>query len=135
MVAALFWGVATPRAAVTALVAGCGAGLLWNWMGGWAVNSFYLKIHPVWVAMAANIIGMTVVSLAERGWNIITPQGGAAMLRNAALLVALALLVCLVSAGGWLYTTGLWGMTAFLLVLLVWIALIVSTERQQSSAS
>ena len=55
-------------------------------------------------------------------------------LRNAALLVALALLVCLVSAGGWLYATGLWGMTAFLLVLLVWIALIVSTERQQASA-
>ncbi len=134
MVAALFWGVATPRAAVTALVAGCGAGLVWNWMGGWAVNSFYLKIHPVWVAMAANIIGMTVVSLAERGWSVIAPQGGAAMLRNAALLVALALLVCLVSAGGWLYATGLWGMTAFLLVLLVWIALIVSTERQQASA-
>ena len=85
--------------------------------------------------MAANIIGMTVVSLAERGWSVITPQGGAAMLRNAALLVALALLVCLVSAGGWLYATGLWGMTAFLLVLLVWIALIVSTERQQTSAS
>lgn len=131
MVAALFWGVATPFAAVTALVAGCGAGLVWNWMGDWAVNSFYLTVHPVWVAMAANIFGITVASLAERGWVWVNPRGGAALLRNGSLLATGILLVVLIAAGTRLYETGLWGMTAFLAVLFAWIALILSTDRPQ----
>lgn len=133
MVAALFWSVATPRGSLTALIAGCGAGLVWNWLGGWAVGSFYLKIHPVWVAMAANIIGMTVVSLAEKGWYFISPSGGLKALRNASVGLALVLTVALVAAGPWFYQTGLWGMTAFLVVLCAWVALIFSTERQQPS--
>ncbi len=133
MVAALFWSVATPRGALTALIAGCGAGLVWNWLGGWAVSSFYLKIHPVWVAMAANIIGMTVVSLAEKGWSFISPSGALKGLRNAAVVLAIVLCIALMAAGTWFYQTGLWGMTAFLVVLCAWVSLIFSTERQKTT--
>ena len=81
--------------------------------------------------MAANILGMTVVSLAERGWIWVNPRGGAALLRNGSLLAAGILLIVLFAAGTSLYETGLWGMTAFLAVLFAWVALIFSTDRPQ----
>lgn len=134
MVAALFWNVATPRAAVVALIAGCSAGLVWNWLGGWAVNSFYMTVHPVWVAMAANILGISLVSLAEKGWTLIRPVGNLMLVRNAVLGLGIVLALCLAMAGKWFYATGLWGMTAFLAVLCCWVALIFSTERKNITA-
>ena len=83
--------------------------------------------------MAANIIGMTVVSLAEKGWDFISPSGGIKMLRNISVLLAIALCVALMTAGTWFYQTGLWGMTAFLTVLCAWVALIFSTERKKTT--
>ncbi|MEG6503817.1 sodium:solute symporter family protein, partial [Desulfovibrio sp. 1214_IL3152] len=59
--------------------------------------------------------------------------GGLKALRNASVGLALVLTVALVAAGPWFYQTGLWGMTAFLVVLCAWVALIFSTERQQPS--
>ena len=83
--------------------------------------------------MAANIIGMCIVSLAEKGWEFIRPSGGLLVLRNVAVMLALALSVALAAAGTWFYQTGLWGMTAFLAILCAWVALIFSTERQKTT--
>lgn len=83
--------------------------------------------------MAANIIGMSVVSLAEKGWYFISPTGGLKVLRNATVVLAVVLGLTLMTAGSWFYQTGLWGMTAFLTILCAWIALIFSTERQTTT--
>ncbi|TLS37024.1 sodium:solute symporter family protein [Pseudalkalibacillus caeni] len=66
VVAALFWPVVTKRAALVSLFTGSASGLLWYHLGGWAINDFYLKIHPVWIGMMINIITITLVSLLDR---------------------------------------------------------------------
>lgn len=60
---ALFWPLASRRAVLVSMVVGCASGLLWYHLGGWAVASFYLDVHPVWVGMGSNLLVLGLVSL------------------------------------------------------------------------
>ncbi|WP_261133765.1 sodium:solute symporter [Bacillus sp. Marseille-Q3570] len=65
VVAALFWPLVTRRAALVSLFTGAFSGLLWYHLSGWAINDFYLNVHPVWIGMTFNIITIVTISLIE----------------------------------------------------------------------
>ncbi|MDM5340366.1 sodium:solute symporter family protein [Fictibacillus enclensis] len=65
VVAALFWPIATRKAAVVSLFAGSASGLIWYHLGGWEVNEFYKNVHPVWIGMIFNILTLMIVSLID----------------------------------------------------------------------
>ncbi|MGP4079756.1 sodium:solute symporter family protein [Pseudalkalibacillus sp. R45] len=65
VVAALFWPLVTKRAALVSLFTGAFSGLLWYHLSGWAINDFYLNVHPVWIGMTFNIITIVTISLIE----------------------------------------------------------------------
>ncbi|MBB1094560.1 sodium:solute symporter family protein, partial [Rhodopseudomonas palustris] len=134
VVAALFWPLVTKRAAVAALLVGFSTGLLWNHLGGWAINSFYLNTHPVWVGMSANILTIVVLSLSESKWTIDTQS---MRRKNIAILggafAGLFSLTTLLQFN-WLSSTGLLGMFLFLIVLGVWIMLMAITVSAEEGA-
>ncbi|MGE4292302.1 MAG: sodium:solute symporter [Desulfovibrio sp.] len=138
VVTALFWPVATRRGVVAALLAGFGGGLLWNHLGGWAVGSFFLNTHPVWVGMTANILAMTLFSLAEGNWQFAAPTKGRRLMGVIGGIMAVGFLISLLFFSGWMYSTGLLGMFLFLLVLGFWLlsmSCIVPTQRLQEIVS
>lgn len=65
VLAALVWPLVSRRAAVISMIVGCAAGLFWYNLSGWAVNSFYWDIHPVWVGMGSNLLTLLVLSLLD----------------------------------------------------------------------
>lgn len=65
VLSALVWPLVSRRAAVLSMIVGFGTGLLWYHLGGWAVNSFYLDVHPVWVGMGSNLLTLLVFSLVD----------------------------------------------------------------------
>jgi SSS family solute:Na+ symporter len=135
VVAALFWPLAGRRGANVALLCGFAAGLLWNHLGGWAVAKFYLNTHPVWVAMAANILAMTVVTLMDGGWRFVSPQNGKRAVRNLGVAgVAVFAAVC-VLASEWLAKTNLLGMFLFIIILFLWLVAIACTEPKNGAAA
>ncbi|MFZ7101820.1 MAG: sodium:solute symporter family protein [Peptococcaceae bacterium] len=121
VVTALFWPLAKRRGAVSALIAGFAAGLLWNHLGGWAVNNFYLNTHPVWVAMTANIITMTIFSLAEGNWRFTKDVGSRKNVGYIGLGGAVVFLLTSIYKFTWLFQNGLLGMFLFLAVLGIWL--------------
>lgn len=121
VVATLFWPVATRRGVVAALLAGFGGGLLWNHLGGWAVGSFYLNTHPVWVGMTANILAMTLVSLAEGNWELAPAQGHRRIMSGLGGGMTVCFLGSVLLFSDWMYATGLLGMFLFLAVLGLWL--------------
>lgn len=134
VVTALFWPLANKKGAVSALIAGFAAGLLWNHLGGWAVNKFYMNTHPVWVAMTANILVMTLFSLAEGNWKFTTDVGSRKKVGYIGMAVAAVFLLISIIKFEWLFKTGLIGMFLFLIVLGVWLitmAFTVSTKEEE----
>jgi len=121
VVTALFWPVASRRGAVAALVAGFATGLLWNHLGGWAVGSFYMNTHPVWVAMTANILTMTLFSLMDGGWKVSTDVGNRKIVGQIGLVGAVVFFALSILMTDWLYKTGTIGMFLFLGVLGLWL--------------
>lgn len=121
VVTALFWPVANRKGAVSALVAGFTAGLLWNHLGGWAVGSFYMNTHPVWVAMTANILTMTLFSLLGGNWQFNINVGSRKNVGFIGLAGAAIFLLASIFQFNWLYKTGLIGMFLFLTVLGIWL--------------
>lgn len=134
VVTALFWPVATRSGVIAALLAGFGCGLLWNHLGGWAVGSFFLNTHPVWVGMTANIVTMTVVSLLTGDWRVSTPEGTYRLMSRIGMLIIAASLVAISLGWAWMISTGLIGMFLFILILGIWLlsmAYIRSTDSAQ----
>jgi len=121
VVTALFWPVANRKGAVTALIAGFVTGLVWNHLGGWAVGSFYMNTHPVWVAMTANILTMTLFSLADGGWRINMDVGNRKNVGYIGLVCAVIFFSLSIIMTDWLYKTGTIGMFLFLGVLGLWL--------------
>lgn len=136
VVTALFWPLAKRKGAVSALIAGFAAGLLWNHLGGWAVGKFYLNTHPVWVAMTVNIITMTIFSLAEGNWKFTTEVGSRKNVGYLGLGGAAIFFLTSIIKFDWLFKTGLIGMFLFLTVLGIWLltmAFTVSTKDTEIS--
>lgn len=140
VVAALFWPVATRKGVVSALIAGFAAGLLWNHLGGWAINKFYLNIHPVWIGMMANIATLTLVSLVENAkqWKFTTSVlDSRRTLGLTGFAGAVILLLVVLSQFKWLYSTGLFGMVSFIAVVGMWLAImafIVPVEQNTADS-
>ncbi|QGP91568.1 Sodium:solute symporter family protein [Neomoorella glycerini] len=119
VVAALFWPLATKRAAVAALAAGFISGLTWYALGHWDPAKFYLNIHPVFFGMSMNILALIMVTLVEKAgqWQVggELTAGKKNLAMGAGILTA-AMVLLLVTRFGWLYKMGLFGLVAFLVV-------------------
>ena len=123
VVAALFWPVVTRRAAVVSLIVGFLSGLLWNYLGGWAINSFFLNTHPVWVGMTANIVSMVAISLLESDWQVDKTSKNRQKLGGLGLTMTVVFFGASALAWGWLSKTGLLGMMLFIGILGIWISI------------
>ncbi|NTW87660.1 MAG: hypothetical protein HGB26_00715 [Desulfobulbaceae bacterium] len=135
VVAALFWPLVTKRAAVAALLVGFSTGLLWNHLGGWAINSFYSNTHPVWIGMSANILTIVVLSLSETQWTIDTQSLGRKKLAVLGGAFAGIFSLATVLQFNWLSSTGLLGMFLFLIVLGLWVMLMAITVSVQEEVT
>lgn len=139
VVAALFWPLATRRAAVTAMLCGFLSGLAWYYLGGWHPSKFYLNIHPVFVGMSANILGMVLVTLVEQAgkWRIGGPNL-TAVRRSLALFsgtATVAVLLLILTNFGWLHKMGLFGLSFFLVVVGLYVLILsVVVPREEMAA-
>ncbi|MFC7401722.1 sodium:solute symporter [Citricoccus sp. GCM10030269] len=111
VLAAFFWPLATRSAALTAMLAGFGVGMGWYALSGFHPSEFFLGIHPVWVGMCANLLGMVVVTLLQARWRWTAP--GTSRQRGVTALIVAAVLVCLVAAA-WTLLTG-YGLTGLII--------------------
>ncbi|RWZ54450.1 sodium:solute symporter family protein [Halobacillus fulvus] len=109
VVAAIFWPVVTKRAALVSLFTGSFSGLLWYHFGGWAVNDFYLNIHPVWIGMTVNMLTIVLVSLLDRS-NQWTWNGSVKGFGTYSAAVAVLLAVVSIANFSYLYSAGILGM-------------------------
>lgn len=131
VMAAFFWPLATRSAAITALLAGFGAGLGWYTASGFSPQQFFLGVHPVWVGMIANLAGLVVVTLVQRRWTVV----GAGRRRQrgvTALIVAGALLAATVTLWPWLAGFGLTGLSLFLVVFALFVGAAALTRQVTS---
>ena len=137
VLAAFFWPLATRSAALTALLAGFGSGLTWYTLSGFDPSAFFLGVHPVWIGMIANLVGLTAVTLVQRRW-VTVPAGRRRQRGQLFLLLAAAVAVLSVFAWSWLAGHGLVGMALFLIVVALFaatVSLTVPAERGAESSS
>lgn len=134
VVAALFWPVANRQGAVSALIAGFTAGLLWNHLGGWAVANFYMNTHPVWVAMSANIITLTLITLFTGKWRFSSDVGGKKKIGYIGIIIAAVFLAMSLLKFDWLFHNGVIGMFLFLVILGLWLIVLAFTVEEESIA-
>ncbi|MBE3586164.1 sodium:solute symporter family protein [Desulfofundulus thermocisternus] len=139
VVAALFWPLATRRAAVTAMLCGFLSGLAWYYLGGWHPNNFYLNIHPVFVGMSANILGMVLVTLVEQAgkWRVGGPNL-TAVRRSLALFsgtATAAVLLLILTNFGWLHKMGLFGLSFFLVVVGLYVLILSVVVPKEEMAA
>lgn len=125
LVSALFWPAANKQGVNSALIAGFFTGLIWNYLGNWDAESFYLNIHPVWVSMSANILFIILFSLIGRkkasfifGRRHLTNFTIAFTI--VAIVAAVALLLFFALNFSLLMDTGLLGIVGFLFLLSLW---------------
>ncbi|WP_101652572.1 sodium:solute symporter family transporter [Brevibacterium ihuae] len=137
VLAAFFWPLATRSAALTALLAGFGSGLTWYTLSDFDPAAFFLGVHPVWVGMIANLVGLTAVTLVQRRW-VTVPAGRRRQRGQLFLLLAAAVAVLSVFAWSWLAGHGLVGMALFIVVVALFaatVSLTVPAERGAESPS
>ncbi|UOQ45000.1 sodium:solute symporter family protein [Halobacillus salinarum] len=127
VVAAIFWPVVTKRAAFVSLFTGSAAGLLWYHLGGWAINGFYLNIHPVWIGMIANIVTIVFISLLDSS-NEWKWKGSVKHLGTYALAGAVVLILLTAGFFHELYRSGLLGLVLTLIVSGLFIACMSFTK-------
>lgn len=132
VLAAFFWPLATRSAALTALLAGFGAGLGWYALSGFSATDFYLGTHPVWVGMIANLGGIVLVTLMQTRWQLTLVErrrrrGGLALAATAAVGVMSFL------TADWLNTFGLMGLALFLITLGVFAGAVLLAEPRNST--
>lgn len=127
VLAAFFWPLATRSAALTALLAGFGAGLGWYALSGFSATDFYLGTHPVWVGMIANLGGIVLVTLMQTRWQLTLVERGR---RRGGLALAATAAVGVMSflTADWLNTYGLMGLALFLITLGVFAGAVLLAE-------
>ncbi|MFZ5648281.1 MAG: sodium:solute symporter family protein [Bacillota bacterium] len=119
VVTALFWPLATRRAAVTAMAVGFVSGLSWYYLGNWNPAKFYMNVHPVFFGMSMNILTMVTISLVEKagqwsfGKNL---SAGRRTLAWTAIAGAVVFGLTALTKFSWLFKMGLHGLTLFLVV-------------------
>lgn len=130
VVAALFWPLATKRAAIASLLFGGGASLTWYALGHFDVAHFYGGIHPVWIGSIVNMLTLLIGTLIEKR-TVIQFQWAIKGWHTYFLGIALVTTILLFTfAYGWLLSSGLLGLVAFLMVLLLFITLMTHTTEQ-----
>jgi len=117
VIAALLWRGATRQGALAAMVIGFTTGILWYHLSGWGLAQFLYGIHPVWLGMSANILGLVAISLAtsSEGWRL--SEGSALYAGVVVLVVGVGLATYAVEAFAALKPTGLLGLVVFLAAL------------------
>ena len=127
VLAAFFWPLATRSAALTAMLAGFGAGMGWYAASGFHATDFFLGMHPVWVGMTANLLGMVLVTLAQSGWQLVAP-GRARQRGVTAVVVAVLLVMAGAALWPWLVQFGLVGLVMLAAMITVFVAVVLLTE-------
>ncbi|AEG60716.1 sodium:solute symporter family protein [Desulforamulus ruminis] len=141
VVAALFWPLATKRAATASLAMGFVSGLAWYALGNWDPVQFYLNVHPVFFGMSLNMLTMLAVTLMEQSGKFRVGGELTATRKNvaiAAVTLGALSLISIATAFNWLYTKGLLGLACFLVVAAIFILTISvtsPTEKASSAAS
>lgn len=141
VIAALFWPLASNRAALVAMVTGFLGGLAWYHLGQWSPTNFYLNVHPVFFGMSMNMISMVTITLIEKygQWEL------SKNLNRGRLCAAWAGLAGIMFLGptalanfNFLYINGLIGLNLFLLVISIFtvvVALTVPKEQCQKESA
>lgn len=129
VLAAFFWPLATRSAAMTALLAGFGAGLSWYALSGFSATDFYLGTHPVWVGMIANLGGIVLVTLMQTRWQL-TQVEGRRRLGGLVLIVTAAVAFTSYLIADWLNNYGLMGLALFLVTLGVFVLAVLLAESR-----
>ena len=135
VVAALFWPLATKRAATASLAMGFISGLCWYALGHWDPVKFYYNIHPVFFGMSANMLTMIFVTLFDQAGKFTIGFERSAVRKNVVIVAALigTLSVFTISVKfGWLYTKGLLGLACFLVVTGIFIMTIALTTPSKA---
>ena len=137
VLAALFWPLATRRAALTAMAGGFMTGLLWYHLGDWQPASYYLNIHPVWVGMSVNLASLIAVSLAENAgrWQLGAASATYRRWGLASLSGAVLLGIGLAAGWSWLHQNGLSGIVTFLAVTLLSISTFIFIRSTKTPAN
>lgn len=138
VVAALFWPLATKRAATASLAMGFISGLSWYALGHWDPVKFYLNVHPVFFGMSLNMITMIVVTLAEQSGKFKFGGQLSALRKNVASTAAsigVLSVFAIVTNSGWLYAKGLIGLAGFLVVAGIFILIMSVTTPVKESQS
>lgn len=141
VVAALFWPLATKRAAAASLVAGFASGLAWYALGNWDPANFYQNVHPVFFGMSMNMLTMIAVTLVEQAGKY-RVAGNLSSTRKKAALVAAGIgalsTVSIFTGFNWLFTKGLLGLACFLVVagiFIITISITTPTKEEESLES
>lgn len=134
VLAAFFWPLATRSAALTALLAGFGAGLGWYALSGFSATDFYLGTHPVWVGMIANLGGIVLVTLMQTRWQL-TQIERQRRLGVLALTATVAVAAMSFLIADWLNTYGLTGLALFLITLGVFAGAVLLAEPRNSTGT
>ncbi|ABO51338.1 Na+/solute symporter [Desulforamulus reducens MI-1] len=138
VVAALFWPLATKRAASLSLAVGFVSGLSWYALGNWDPAKFYLNVHPVFFGMSLNMLTMLVVTLVEQSGKF-RVGGELTTVRKNVAMVAVALgglsLISIATAFNWLFTKGLLGLACFTVVAGIFIMTISVTSPIEDKSS
>lgn len=131
VVAALFWPLATKRAATASLAVGFAAGLSWYALGNWDPVNFYMNVHPVFFGMSLNMLTMLTVTLLEQsgkfriGGKLTSARKNTAII--AAVLAGLSV-ASIATSFNWLFSKGLLGLACFLVIAGIFILTIAVTS-------
>ncbi|MFT9848810.1 sodium:solute symporter family protein [Aneurinibacillus sp. REN35] len=135
VVAALFWPLATRRAVLASMAAGTFTGLLWYYLSGWQISSFFLNTHPVWPGMIANMLTLILITIAENSgritWNLHTSRSA---LGRICLATGIVFVGIISFAFSWLYQTGLLGLCLFIVVISAFFTLMTFTSAKDPEA-
>lgn len=134
---ALLWPLATRRAVYAALGTGFLSGIGWNQLSGWAPDSFYLGVHPVWIGMTVNILVLVIATLVEQTGSWRLGSVSRAKYRVGASATATAFVVAIVATWRWewLHERGLTGLTMFGFVFFAALAVFSLTRGTRAPAT
>ena len=91
------------------------------------IRDSFLGMHPVWVGMTANLLGMVLVTLAQSGWQLVAP-GRARQRGVTAVVVAVLLVMAGAALWPWLVQFGLVGLVMLAAMITVFVAVVLLTE-------
>ncbi|MFV9511359.1 sodium:solute symporter family protein [Tepidibacillus sp. LV47] len=137
VVAALFWPLATRRAATAALATGFISGLSWYALGNWDPVKFYYNVHPVFLGMSVNMLTMIIVTLIDQAGKFKVGGQLSGLRKNVALTgatIGILSVISIIFGSQWLYTKGLLGLASFLIVAGVFMMTIAITTKLEEQS-